>query len=73
MESTQAVEPEALHRVVSIASGGLDSMPHNGYVVTLIRSICGETHRDAYFPLAKLTVVIPFLGTVLAIILFEVF
>jgi len=73
VESTQAVEPEALHRVVSIASGGLDSMPHNGYVVTLIRSICGETHRDAYFPLAKLTVVIPFLGTVLAIILFEVF
>ncbi|MCK9504488.1 MAG: GntP family permease [Porticoccaceae bacterium] len=64
------VDPEALHRVVSIASGGLDSLPHNGYVVTLIRAICGETHRDAYGPLAKLTVVVPFLGVILALIAF---
>lgn len=66
----QRVDPEALHRVVSIASGGLDSLPHNGYVVTLIRSICDETHKDAYLPLAKLTVVIPLVGTVVATFLF---
>lgn len=64
------VDPEALHRVVSIASGGLDSLPHNGYVVTLIRSICGESHKDAYSALGKLTVVIPFFGVVLALIAF---
>ena len=29
------VVPEALHRVASIASGALDSVPHNGYIVTL--------------------------------------
>ena len=68
----QRVDPEALHRVVSIASGGLDSLPHNGYVVTLIRAICGETHQDAYWPLAKLTVVVPVLGAVAAIGLFVV-
>ena len=66
------VDPEALHRVVSITSGGLDSLPHNGYVVTTIRAICGETHRSAYLPVAALTVVIPFIGAILAIILFIV-
>ncbi|MBL4894819.1 MAG: GntP family permease, partial [Emcibacter sp.] len=56
------VDPEALHRVVSITSGGLDSLPHNGYVVTTIRAICGETHKTAYLPLAAVTTVIPFMG-----------
>ncbi len=64
------VDPDALHRVIAITSGGLDSLPHNGYVVTTIRAICGETHRTAYLPVAALTVVIPFIGAVLAIGLF---
>ncbi|MEJ2441853.1 MAG: SLC13 family permease [Exilibacterium sp.] len=63
------VNPEALHRVVAISSGALDSLPHNGYVVTTVRAICGETHRDAYGPVAALTVVVPLLGTALAILL----
>lgn len=66
------VDPDALHRVVSIASGGLDSLPHNGYVVTLIRAICGESHKDAYGPLAILTVVVPFIGLVLALVGFAI-
>ena len=45
------VNPEHLHRVVSISSGALDSLPHNGYVVTTIRAICKETHAAAYGPL----------------------
>ena len=53
------VNPEQLHRVVAISSGALDSLPHNGYVVTTIRAICKETHQRAYWPLAALTVVIP--------------
>lgn len=64
------VDPDALHRVVAITSGGLDSLPHNGYVVTTIRAICGETHRSAYLPVGALTVAVPFAGAVLAIILF---
>jgi len=66
------VDPDALHRVIAITSGGLDSLPHNGYVITTIRAICGETHRSAYLPLAALTVVIPFMGAILAIVLFAV-
>lgn len=67
------VDPDALHRVVAISSGALDSLPHNGYVVTTIRAICGETHRAAYWPLGALTVVIPLIGTALAIVLLLMF
>ncbi|HZH60876.1 MAG TPA: GntP family permease, partial [Metabacillus sp.] len=65
------VNSEALHRVVSISSGALDSLPHNGYVVTTIRGICGESHKDAYNPVGALTVIVPLLGVILAIILFS--
>lgn len=65
----QGVDPAALHRVVSIASGGLDSLPHNGYVVTTVRAICREPFPAAYPAVAALTVVVPVLGTILAIVL----
>ncbi len=65
--------PDELHRVVSISSGALDSLPHNGYVVTTIRAVCGETHKDAYGPLGALTVIIPIVGTVMAVALFALF
>ena len=64
------VDPQALHRAVAIASGGLDSLPHNGYVVTTIRGVCRETHESAYWPLFCMTVVVPILGLVLALVLF---
>jgi H+/gluconate symporter-like permease len=65
------VNPEALHRVVAISSGVLDSLPHNGYVVTTIRGICGESHNEAYNPVAALTVIVPLIGLAIAIILFS--
>lgn len=64
------VDPSSLHRVASISSGALDSLPHGGYVVTTIRAIAGESHRDAYPAFGILTVVIPLLGVALAIVLF---
>jgi len=67
------VNPEQLHRVVAISSGALDSLPHNGYVVTTIRAICKETHQRAYWPLAALTVIIPLVGVALALSLFITF
>lgn len=69
----QGVEPEQLHRIVSISSGALDSLPHNGYVVTTIRAICHETHQAAYGPVAALTVVTPVMGLIVAIALFSWF
>ncbi len=67
------VDPEALHRVVAISSGSLDTLPHSGYVVTTIHSIAQESYKDAYPAFGALTVIIPILGSVLAIILFSIF
>lgn len=39
--------PELLHRVASMASGGMDTLPHNGAVITLL-AITGLTHRQSY-------------------------
>ena len=68
----QGVDPEALHRVVAIASGGLDSLPHNGYVVTTIRAICKDTHARAYPAVGALTVIVPLAGLILCIGLFAI-
>jgi H+/gluconate symporter-like permease len=68
----QGVDPDALHRVVAISSGALDSLPHNGYVVTTIRAICRETYQAAYPAVGALTVIVPALGTALAIALFAI-
>ncbi len=38
---------EVLHRVASMASGGMDTLPHNGAVITLL-AVSGLTHRDSY-------------------------
>ncbi len=67
------VAPRALHRVVAISSGTLDSLPANGYVVMLIRNICGETHERAYRPIFVTTVLIPLAGAATAIALFKLF
>ena len=64
------VNPEQLHRIVSISSGALDSLPHNGYVVTTIRAICNEKHSAAYWAVAAVTVVVPLMGLAIAIGLF---
>ncbi|MFJ1267613.1 GntP family permease [Legionella lytica] len=63
------IEPALLHRVAVIASGTLDTLPHNGAIVTLL-AVCQSTHRESYLdviivgiigPIIALTVVI-FLG-----------
>ena len=62
-----------LHRMMMVASCGLDSLPHNGFVVTVINGVCGETHKDAYMPVFWLTVVTPLIATAVSIVLFTLF
>lgn len=38
---------EVLHRVAAMASGGMDTLPHNGAVITLL-AVTGLTHKQAY-------------------------
>ena len=52
------IAPETLHRLVTIASGGFDSLPHCGAVVALL-TIAGVTHREAYKDIGVITVVLP--------------
>jgi H+/gluconate symporter-like permease len=41
------IDPALLHRVTTISAGTLDSLPHNGAVVSLL-AVCGLTHRQSY-------------------------
>ena len=41
------ISMEVLHRVASMASGGMDTLPHNGAVITLL-AVTGLTHRQSY-------------------------
>jgi H+/gluconate symporter-like permease len=60
------IAPEVLHRITTIATGGLDSLPHNGAVVTLL-AICGLTHRQSYGDIAMVAVVFPIAALVVTI------
>ena len=63
----------SIHRVMSISSAALDSLPHNGYIVTVTNGLCNETHKDAYGLVFWLTVVTPAIGSIVAVILFSMF
>ncbi|MBP2292900.1 GntP family permease [Azospirillum rugosum] len=45
---------EVLHRVASMASGGMDTLPHNGAVITLL-GVTGLTHRQSYGDIFAIT------------------
>lgn len=69
----KGVDPGAVARIMAISSSSLDSLPHNGYIVTVTNGVCNETHKDAYGPVFNLTVVVPFLGTLVGVLLFTLF
>jgi H+/gluconate symporter-like permease len=60
------LEPEVLHRVATIASGGFDSLPHCGAVVAML-TITQLTHKQAYRDVGMITVVIPVIATLVTI------
>lgn len=70
LANAAGISPELLHRVAAMASGCMDTLPHNGAVISLL-AICKLTHRESYkfifvntvaFPMVALVVVIT-LGT----------
>lgn len=68
----QGMDPAALHRVAAIAAGTLDSLPHNGAIVTLL-AVCGTTHKDSYFHVVMAAIVGPIVALVAVIALASVF
>ena len=61
--SETGLSPELMHRVAVIGAGTLDSLPHNGAVVTLL-AVCGCSHRDSYGDIAVTAV----LGSIVALV-----
>ena len=47
---------EVLHRVASMASGGMDTLPHNGAVITLL-AVTGLTHKQSYGDIFAITLI----------------
>ncbi|WP_374306888.1 GntP family permease [Methylocella sp.] len=57
------LSPELMHRVAVIGAGTLDSLPHNGAVVTLL-AVCGCTHKESYLDIVMAAIV----GALIALI-----
>jgi len=66
------INPALLHRVAVIGAGTLDSLPHNGAVVTLL-AVCGTTHKESYFDIVMVGIVGAMLGLVAVIVLGTMF
>jgi H+/gluconate symporter-like permease len=63
LAAEQGIDPALMHRVAVISSGTLDSLPHNGGVVTLL-AVCGTTHRESYFDIVMVAIV----GAIIALV-----
>jgi len=68
MSHLSGISIEAFHRVATLASGSLDTLPHNGAIVTLL-IITGMTHKESYKDIAIAVTLTPLLATILVIIL----
>ena len=64
----KGANPDALHRVLSIASGGLDTLPHNGAVVTIL-TVLGTSHKESYKDVCAVCVILPLFVTVVAVMM----
>ena len=63
LAEASGINPQLLHRVAVIGAGTLDSLPHNGAVVTLL-AVCGSTHKESYFDIVMVGIV----GAIVALI-----
>jgi H+/gluconate symporter-like permease len=63
---------ELMHRVAVIGAGTLDSLPHNGAVITLL-AVCGCTHRESYRDIAVAAIAGPIVALVVVIVLGSMF
>lgn len=62
------LDPAVLHRVAVMSAGTLDTLPHNGAVVTLL-AVCGATHRQSYGGIVMVGIVGPLLALAVVIAL----
>jgi len=63
--------PEIIHRVASIACGGLDTLPWNGTVVMLF-ALSGVSYKKGYKHVAMETVILPLLSLIPVFIYYSI-
>jgi len=68
LASQLGIDPGLMHRVAVIGSGTLDTLPHNGAVVSLL-ALCGTSHGDSYFDIIMVGIAGPILALVVVIAL----
>jgi H+/gluconate symporter-like permease len=68
LAAEQGIDPALMHRVAVIGAGTLDSLPHNGAVVTLL-AVCGCTHRESYLDIVVVAIVGALIALVAVIVL----
>lgn len=61
------IDPAAFHRIASLSSGGLDTLPHNGAVLTLLNNT-GMTHKDSYVDIMVTSLIMPAVATAVVIL-----
>lgn len=66
--AVRGIDPQVLHRVAAVACGGLDTLPHNGAIITLL-GITGMTHKQSYLNICMCTVIIPTIAAIVIVIL----
>ena len=72
MSQSLNIPLEVMHRIASLASGGLDTLPHNGAVITTL-AICGLTHKESYKDIFITSVAIPISVTAFIVIATSIF
>ena len=68
MSQTSGIPLAVFHRVASIACGGLNTLPHDGAVVTYL-SYCKITHKRGFFDMFMVAGAIPIVANIVAIIM----
>jgi H+/gluconate symporter-like permease len=69
---THGIDPGLMHRVAVIGAGTLDTLPHNGAVVTLL-AVCGATHKTSYLDIVVAGIIGPVIALAAIILLGSLF
>ena len=72
LANAMGINPELLHRIASLSSGGLDTLPHNGAVLTLL-AVSNCTHKESYLDVCVTTCIIPVIASLVLALVWGVF
>ncbi|MBT3146979.1 GntP family permease [Neptunomonas phycophila] len=68
LATANGIDPGVIHRIMIMAAGGLDTLPHCGAVITLL-AVTKLNHKQSYFDIAICTMAIPLIATTVVIVL----